>query len=155
LVDDEDYYWLIQWKWYAQPRRRTFYARRTVNPKDGEKAYAVMMHRAVLGFPECQNIDHRNDNGLDNQKHNLRECTISENTSNMIASGRNTSGFKGVDWHKNNKKYRARINVCNKEIHIGFFVSKIEAAKAYDEKAKELHGKFARLNFPEFYGGGA
>ena len=99
--------------------------------------------------PKGMVIDHINHNGLDNRRENLRICTNAENQRNRGKQKNNTSGYKGVDWRKDHKKWRARINKDNKTIHIGYYNIIEEAARAYDAKAKELHGKYAQLNFPE------
>ena len=92
--------------------------------------------------------DHINGDGLDNRKQNLRTCTHTENMRNRGKSKNNTSGFKGVSWHKRGKTWDAKIAHNKKLMHIGSFKDKEVAAKAYDRKAIELHGKFAKLNFP-------
>jgi hypothetical protein len=91
-------------------------------------------------------IDHGNMNVLDNRKSNLRKCTIQQNACNREKPKHNTSGYKGVYWEKGLKKWRSAIRLNNKKIHIGCYEIKIEAAKAYNKKAKELFGEFARLN---------
>ena len=94
-------------------------------------------------------IDHINHNGLDNRRENLRICTNAENNRHRRKPKNNTSGYKGVCWDKSKKKWRARIEKDNKNIHIGYYNILEEAARAYDAKAKELFGKYAQLNFPE------
>lgn len=89
-------------------------------------------------------VDHINGNKLDNRKSNLRICTDAENARN---SSKKSGNFKGVQWRSDKHKFRARIMDNGKEIFIGYFTNEIEAAKAYDTKAKELFGEFARLNF--------
>jgi len=59
------------------------------------------------------------------------------------------SKYKGVHWHKLHKKWAARITFERKQIHLGYFLSEIEAAKAYDRAAIKYHGEFAYLNFPD------
>ena len=59
------------------------------------------------------------------------------------------SKYKGVYWHKKDKRWQAQIGENKKRTYIGSYTNEMDAARAYDKKAKELHGEFARLNFPE------
>jgi len=107
------------------------------------------MHREVLKVKDNEMIDHINGNGLDNRKENLRLATRSQNMQNSKKRKKTSSKYKGVGWSKKTKKWRARIwTVSGKCIHIGYFVSELDAAKAYDEKAKELFGSYYSPNFP-------
>lgn len=143
LVDDEDYPLLIKNKWFAAlgKDKKTFYAARTINGKN------IGMHRIILGV-ENKNVyvDHINHDSLDNRRSNLRTCSYSQNCMNRKLSKNNSSGYKGVDFDNLRNKYRSRIGVNLKQLHIGFFETAIEAAKAYNAKALELHGEFAFLN---------
>ena len=60
-----------------------------------------------------------------------------------------SSIFKGVVWYKITGKWRATIKIAQKDIHIGYFDTELEAAEAYDEKALELFGEFAKPNFKD------
>jgi hypothetical protein len=107
----------------------------------------IKMHHLIAGKPpKGQMTDHINGNRLDNTKSNLRFCTISQNGMNMSKPKHNTSGFKGVYWSKRNNKWAAKLNVNKKQVHIGFFTDKLDAAKAYNNKAQELFGQFAKIN---------
>lgn len=92
-------------------------------------------------------VDHIDRNPLNNDLDNLREVTVRENVLNSRMKSTNTSGFRGVNWHKNRQKWQASIQSEGKQLHLGRFTSKEEAARAYDKAAKELHGEFAQLNF--------
>ena len=146
LVDDDDFEWLSQFKWYAVKFGRTFYAVRQA-PRVNGKQRTIWMHREVLGLkPGDPRVDHRDGDGLNNQRMNLREATHRQNMMN--SRGRSgSSRFKGVDWDKRAKKWRARISVNGKKKHLGYFIDEEEAARAYDEKAKKIFGEFARVNF--------
>jgi hypothetical protein len=146
LVDDEDYAWLNQWKWYAKRCKNLFYATRTIHPKGG-KHYNLLMHRVVLETPNGVDVDHVDHNGLNNQKFNLRHCTRAENSRNASKAKNRTSPFKGV--YLGNGLIRASIRVDLKLINIGCFNTHEEAARAYDKKAIEYFGEFAQLNFPK------
>lgn len=96
--------------------------------------------------PTSQEVDHINGNGLDCRRGNLRLCTKSENQRNRRPNQNGTSGYKGVGWYKKYNCWRVRIQVNGKKQHIGYFDNEIDAATAYDNAAKQLHGEFARLN---------
>lgn len=149
IVDDEDYDALNAFKWYAwwSKYTETFYAVRNT-PLGGGKWGRLHMHRFVTSAPEDMHVDHINKNTLDNSKENLRVCPASENQRNRGKQQNNTSGFKGVYFHKACNKWCARIGIENKKLHLGLFTDILEAARAYDKAALELHGAFARTNFP-------
>lgn len=94
-------------------------------------------------------VDHWNRNKLDNRKENLRVATHGENARNRGKSGQSGNHYKGVKWHKWNKVWEARVTLNGIRVTRGGFKTEEEAARAYDEMAKEYHGRFARLNFPE------
>lgn len=146
IVDDEDYEWLNQYKWFAVKSKNTYYACRSVGKY--LKQYRVFMHRQILGLKrgDGKQTDHHNHYGLDNRRYNIRICTNSQNSQNRLLAG-GTSQFKGVHWSKIAKKWHSKIYQNGKLIHIGYFADEIEAAKAYDKKAKELFDKFANVNF--------
>ena len=145
IVDDEDYEWLSQWKWYYA---HTGYAVRN-SPRVLGKHYMIFMHREIMHTPQGMDTDHIDGNGLNNLRINLRVCSHSRNLQNKGVSINNVSGFKGVSWCQANKKWRARIKASGKEKYIGYFDVAESAALAYDKAARELHGEFAKLNFPE------
>lgn len=112
--------------------------------KYGTHRIAFLMTYGYMPFE----IDHKNNIGSDNRIVNLRECTKSENQRNKGMRTDNKSGYKGVSWCKAREKWVAHIHINSKAKNLGGFLCKIEAAKAYDEAAKELHISFANLNFP-------
>lgn len=143
IVDDDIYESLSRFNWYAYFDRKTYYARRH-SPITGK---IIQMHREIMGASDGTIIDHLNGNGLDNRRENLRFCTQSENQRNRGADVDNTSGYKGVTWHKVKKKWMAQIKVNKKNTYLGLYSDPAEAARAYDAAAIELHGEFACLNF--------
>ena len=133
IIDDEDFEKVSQFKWHLGTRG---YAIR----KDSTRKQ-VSMHRFIMGFPDMD-IDHKNQNKLDNRKSNFRFCTDLGNSRNRKAPKTNTSGYKGVSWVESRKRW---VAYCQ-EKQIGYFKSKEEAAYAYNIKAQELFGEFAHLN---------
>jgi len=144
LVDDEDYDRVSEHKWRILRGRRTIYAMTTMKV-DG-KYTNVYMHRFVLELtdPEIQG-DHADLDGLNNQRHNLRKCTQSQNAANSESRTGSSSQYKGVSVFRD--KWAADIRINNKTIHLGIFSTEHGAAMAYDRKAIELFGEFARTNF--------
>lgn len=140
LVDDSDYEQLNAHKWYAQAHGRTSYAHRTLGKK------LISMHRVIMNPPVGMVIDHKDCNGLNNQRANLRICTRLENARNRPKYKSNKSGYKGVCWNTKDKRWIAKIKLNNKIIHLGSFLSPLEASKAYIVACKKLHGEFANIN---------
>jgi len=136
LVDDEDFDYLNQFKWHASKSRKTFYASRGKNP-------AIKMHRFIMKTKEGLQVDHIDHNGLNNQKNNLRNCTIHQN--NMNKGMGEKEYMRGI--YKAKNRFRSIITLNYKSYSIGFFKTEEEAARAYDQKAKEMFGEFANLNF--------
>ena len=143
IVDDCDFDWLSQRKWYAQKIRNSWYACRNEHP------HKILMHREILGlkYGDAIKCDHRNGNGLNNQQYNLRNCTHAENIRNQKLQKRNkSSAYKGVYWNKKYKKWYAQIRVNGCLKRLGQSNDEIEAAKIYNIAAKRYFGEFARLN---------
>lgn len=123
----------------------------------GRRTYAVcregggylLMHRLITGAPDGLDVDHVDGDGLNNTRKNLRACSRSENIANTPRRSNNRSGFKGVSWHRGARKWRATIRQDGKQRHLGFFSDAKDAARAYDEVARELWGHHAYVNFPE------
>lgn len=107
------------------------------------KTFIIRLHNLIMND---KYIDHKNGNICDNRKENLRKCTQSENMHNTNKPKNNTSSYKGVHWNKINKKWVAQICINYKIQYIGSFTNIIKAAEAYNKKAVELFGEFARLN---------
>lgn len=143
LVDDADFTRVNQYKWFAMKSDDgRWYARRTPT-KD---CAAIYMHRFILGTLPSEIVDHRDRDGLNCQRSNLRPCTNGQNQANAIAPRHNTSGFKGV--YRKRTKWAATIGFQGERYFLGSFFTAEEAALAYDDKATDLFGEFARLNFP-------
>lgn len=140
LVDDEDYDFIMQRKWYF----RNGYAARGEYVEEKRNNRTVFMHREVM--KSITSIDHIDGDKLNNQKSNLRVANKSQNAANMVKKQKCTSRFKGVVWHKKAKKWMSRIVVNYKGIYLGIYNSEIEAAEAYNDAALKHFGEFARLN---------
>ena len=106
------------------------------------------MHREVIHIPAGMVCDHINRNGLDNRKANLRAATVSQNLCNRPKrTTRTRSKYKGLEWDRIQRKWKARIQLNGRKIYLGSFASEIAAARAYDAAAKKYHRNFASLNF--------
>ena len=144
LVDDEDFEQFNQFKWRAWKHRNNYYACRNGKTINGKKSM-LLMHREVLNAPLGIQGDHRNGNGLDNQKHNLRLATHTQNMHNRKNAHKNNKlGIKGVCWHKKVKKFRAQIKINGKKINLGFFNVLGDADSAYRKAEEKYFGEFAR-----------
>jgi len=148
LVDDEDYEYLLQWKWCAVRDKRTFYVERKLTLASGRRK-TILMHREIgarAGWLKDQ-VDHQDRNGLNNQRSNLRPATTAQNVSNRPILRSNTSGVVGVSWVTRDSKWRAQVGDSAAR-HIRYFDSnQFGAAVAWrDAKAKEVYGEFACLN---------
>ena len=140
LVDSGDYNMLLKFKWYGSDG----YAR--CNMKKDGKWSSAFMHRVIMNTPKGGITDHINRNKLDNRRINLRICSNSDNLLNSSIRKNNTSGAKGVRWHKKSKKWVVEVNINYKKKHVGLFKDKIEAIKKYNEVAKKCYGEFASPN---------
>jgi hypothetical protein len=145
LVDDEDFDYLNQFRWHCDKHYSTYYVSRTIKLKNG-KQKTILMHRVIMNTPEGMEVDHKDHNGLNCQKYNIRNCTHSQNKMNVKAYG--IIKYLGVDLIKKGK-YRSKIKVNGITKHIGIFDNPELAAMAYDKKAKYYFGEFANLNFKE------
>jgi hypothetical protein len=149
IVDAKNYEWLSKCKWYAIKHRDTFYAATAIRLNN--KHTNISMHRRILGLTRGDGgiIDHKDRNGLHNWEDNLRIVGGSLNQYNRKVMVNNKSGYRGVCWHKHNKKWRASIGINGVVVELGCFPLIASAAIAYDRAAVELYGADAILNFPE------
>jgi|SRR5271157_1721466 len=148
LVDDEDFESVSEFGWSAHVHLRkddsirSVYAVRQVTPHKSQR-----MHRFILGVEDSAvKVDHKDHNGLNNQRYNLR-TTKTQNNQNARIRPDNTSGFKGVYWNKDKKLWQAQILVAGKRKCLGRFIDPLEAACAYDMAAVKYFGEFACCNF--------
>lgn len=139
-VDDKDYQYLNQFKWFARRSGNVFYAERIVTRMGVRQE--IFMHNAIMQPQKGLFVDHIDRNGINCQRHNMRICTRSQNNMNRIAWGQ--SKYKGVSY--NDGKIRARIRLNKKLINLGNFKTEKDAAIAYNNAAKKYFGEFANLN---------
>ncbi len=138
-MDAADYPALSRHKWHATGRKAP-YAARTEGRKN------IMMHREIMRPPEGMIVDHRNGNGLDNRRANLRICTQEQNMQNSRGRAVRKSRFKGVFPRRG--RWEAKVTHHGYTRYLGLFDNEVEAAKARDRKALEVFGASAWLNLP-------
>jgi AP2 domain len=147
IVDDADFEWLNQWNWFAYKWvgkcRTIFYARRN-GRKDGGSRKTVAMHSQL--FPEFGILDHKDGNGLNNRRSNLRPASIGQNNQNARKRIGCTSRFKGVTWFKSRSKWMAQIFIKGHHKNLGYFSNQQSAAISYDAAAEKYFGEFALTN---------
>jgi hypothetical protein len=148
IVDATDYFWLMAVKWCSPPirSRKTRYAVRGIIDPSGKQT-TISMHRTILNMGEEKKPqrDHRNGNGLDNRRKNLRYADNSENQQNKGKQCNNTSGYKGVSFHPASGKWRAIIKINRKTYSVGYYDTKEEAFAARCAAIERFHGEFARV----------
>lgn len=149
IIDESDQQIISGYNWCSLKRKNTFYAVAEFK-EDGERKH-IFMHRLIMGVTNPSvYIDHKNRNGLDNRRSNLRECTHSQNMRNQIRKERSYTKYKGVYLEKGRmnraRPFIAKIAFNKKPIFLGSFATDLEAAIAYNKAAIQYHGEFARLN---------
>jgi hypothetical protein len=147
ILDQQDYYRLIGFNWFLTGRFHKFYASRTI--KIDGRTKITRMHRDIMNPPDNLLVDHRNCNGLDNRRENLRLANKSQNVCNSRKRKNTSSKYIGVHLRKSQGRWEAQIRHNGKKMWLGSFENEIAAARAYDRAAVKYHGEFARLNFSE------
>lgn len=178
LVDDADFDLVSQYTWYVQGGRKsqkshgqnTWYVftnvidphmdkvRYTYDVKTGKKYgpyprrhKMLYMHILIMEPKDEEQVDHKDHDGLNNQRYNLRIATRSQNQYNgtkakLYAGHKPSSVFRGVSWQKREHRWRAQIQVESKRIYLGGFKVEKEAALEYNLAAAQHFGEFANLN---------
>lgn len=136
MIDAVDFGWLSAWKWSYSPLG---YAVRRVGKE------MVYLHREVARAKPGELVDHKDGNGLDCRRSNLRIVTKSQNMMNRHAPSTNTSGYKGVSWHKGAGKWMVYISAGGKRIYLGLFEELQRAVAVWNEAAELRHGEHAKL----------
>jgi hypothetical protein len=142
IIDVCDLHLVKNFNWHVNKAGGVLYAAR--NSYKNKTHKKILMHRVILDMKFGEMIDHINGNGLDNRRCNLRAATKSENAQNQGLSSKNTSGYKGVTFHKKDKKWYARICLNKKSKYLGSFETAQSANLAYQLASKELHANFRR-----------
>jgi hypothetical protein len=143
VVDAADADAVRGYNWHCKFAPSTSYA--ATNQKVGHLKYnGLFLHRLIMQPDDGFFVDHINGNGLDNRRENLRVVSHSQNMMNSRKPVSNTSGIKGVSWYAKTKKWKAQIAASGKKMHIGYYCTKEEAAKAYAEASRRLHKQFGR-----------
>lgn len=144
-IDEDDYIkFFVKGNFISVSTSGYIRVNRYLGVKDRKSLYSQKyLHRLIMGAKKGEEVDHINHDRMDVRKKNLRLCKPSENAKNRRAV---KGKYKGVHFSKKPKRWVAQITKDYRCYHIGFFHSAKEAAKAYNEKAKELHGEFAYLN---------
>lgn len=138
LIDKDDYNIIKQYNWncWFSPKTPGLkYAFSSVKAKH-------RMHRLITNCPPDKEVDHIDNNGLNNRKSNLRICDRTHNMFHVGPTKRNTSGYKGVSWSKKHRKWVTHIRVNKRSTYLGAFDDIVEASEAYNNKAKEFQGEF-------------
>jgi len=149
IVDDEDYDFLMQWKWYAHRQADgIWYACRMRSRKKGKRTL-IYMHREIAGPDQKKQVHHKDTDGLDNRKEQLQSVTSGLHHYTYKKRKNTLSRYKGVWYIKTGtriKRWVARIRIQGKCLYLGYFHTETEAAQAYDKKLHELFGDFAQGN---------
>jgi hypothetical protein len=146
LIDQLDYDRVSQYSWSPKKDKNTIYAQTGIRCDLGKGWKTIGLHRFILKAGKDLKVDHRDGNGLNCLRENLRVCSQLDNTANRVLPKSNKSGFKGVYWNKKTQSWRASICRNYKLKHLGLFKNAIHAALAYDAAAVELFGEFAKTN---------
>lgn len=144
-VDDEDFERLMKYRWQVNnpsKSKHITYAKRT-DRTCGQRS--VSMHREIMGITPGFEIDHIDNDGLNNQKSNLRLATQSQNCQHRRKPNY-PNKYKGVCFHKRNRNYQVEITVNGKRKYLGWFRDAKEAAMVYDRAALMHSGEFAVTN---------
>ncbi|MEN6576325.1 MAG: HNH endonuclease [Phycisphaerales bacterium] len=144
-VDPADLDWLNGFRWHATCSRGRTYAATVIGGR------SISMHRLIMNPPRGMWVDHKNGDRLDNTRENLRIVTPTQNRHNSRSGPRRgkpkSSQFIGVT--RSGDRWKVKITHQGQAYFLGYFDDEVEAAKAWDAKAKELRGEFTYLNFPE------
>lgn len=130
--------------WCAAVAKNTVYAVTRTSTKGGVKAKTLHLHRFLMSAPANLEVDHKDCNGLDNRRKNLRLATRAQNQQNKQISRSNTSGFKGVSWCAQSKKWRATVCLNGKTKRVGTYATPELAHASYAAACFLMHGEFGR-----------
>jgi hypothetical protein len=146
LVDQEDYELWVKGNSFRLDTNKDGKHKSVQFSNRNGGLHSKLLHRLIMDAGPNDIIDHKNGNVLDNRKSNLRFATISENNQNRQLTKKNSSGIKGVSWHKQNKKWVAYINIDGKRINLGCYENLDDAEDVVRKARIELHREFARFS---------
>lgn len=153
LVDECDLEVVQKFKWCATKvgRHNKWYAMHTLPDAGNGKRKTLFMHRAIINAPPHLQVDHRDNDGLNNRRKNIRLASTAQNHANrrIVKKANATSPFKGVSYSKLRRKWYAKIKSDGKAEHLASCDSALQAALIYDDEARLRFGEFAAVNFPE------
>lgn len=145
LIDAADRALVEPYNWFASVGKWGVYVVRNRLKSDPPRMHRKL-HRLLLNAAPGQLVDHRNHDGLDNRRGNLRLCTNADNQGNSRRGRNSTSGYKGVTWHKQRGRWYAHISIDGRFRSLGLYDDPWDAAQAYNTAAIEAFGEFAHLN---------
>lgn len=143
-IDDSDRELVAAFRWKVLKAGSKRYAARSRRSETGRVDETILMHRVICAAPEGVLVDHKDGNGLNNRRSNLRLATQQQNAVNSKHE-KGRSGFRGVYWNKEKGLWQAQISGK----YLGRFENAEDGARAYDAAAWERHREFAVLNFPD------
>ena len=149
IIDEEDKWILDEYSWclWTTDNYHTFYVVSRYSMKEKRLIKGKRLHRLIMNPPDNMVIDHINGNGLDNRKSNLRITTQAKNNRNARKrKNAITSEYKGVHYDKRSNKWIAQIQINKKKIHLGYHLTELEAAEAYNQGCIKFHGNYGILN---------
>lgn len=144
IIDAADAVMVGKYNWHARVQKRTVYAARNSRSSDGSPLQCIMLHRAIMRPPDHMQVDHISGDGLDCRRSNLRLATPTQNCRNARKRLDNKSGFKGVSWHSQRKKWVSQISDGSRRLHLGLFETPEEAHEAYKRRSLDFHKEFGR-----------
>ena len=140
VIDAADVHLVEGRNWSASVDPHAVYAVWTALARKGQST--VRMHRVITNASQDEQVDHRDHDGLNNRRSNLRLVTSSQNQHNSRMPNSNTSGYKGVSWDAQSAKWKAQICLQGKRFFLGRFDTAEEAHVAYCRASESLHGEY-------------
>lgn len=141
LISNRDVARVNQYSWWADRRRKIWYARGEIEGK------LIYLHRFILDLPPGSRINHKDGNGLNCTRGNMIRCTNQQNCWAFQTKRGRTSRYRGVSWFKRDSCWRAYLVLNGKQFHLGYFDDEKEAARSYDRAARKYFKGFASPNF--------